>query len=122
MEATSIVSFITKFPVGSKDKHPDFKKLVNYTMSETGSSSDLSVSSFSGSLGSITSTGTATDSTLTKLNVTYIPSSPSTCTAPLSESLDSQESVVVVSTVSAIFNFLSCMKLISISLVVIISV
>ena len=57
--------------MSSKDKHPDFARLVNYTMSAAGSSSDLSVVSFSGSLGSITSSGTATDSTLTNLNMTY---------------------------------------------------
>ena len=78
-------------------------------MSEVGSSSDLSVVSFSGSLGSITSTGTATDSTLKNLTMTYIPSSPSTCTAPLNESLDNPQSVVMVSAVSAILNSFSFM-------------
>ena len=62
---------ITKFPAASKDRHPDFVRLSNYTMSAAGSSSDLSIVSFSVSLGPITSTGTATNSTLANLNITY---------------------------------------------------
>ena len=69
-------------------------------MTEVGGSSDLSIVSFSGSLGS-NITGTMTDSSLTSINVTYVSASSSTCTAPLSNSLDSQGSVVVVSTVSS---------------------
>ena len=62
---------ITKFPVGSKDKHPDFVKLVNYTMSVLANSSDISIATFSGSLGAITSVATATDSTLTNVDAIY---------------------------------------------------
>ena len=87
-------------------------------MSEVGSSSDLSFVSFSGSLGSII-TGTATNSSSTSINLTYVSASSSTCTAPLSNSLDSQGSVVVVSIVSSIFNSLSHIKLFSILSIVI---
>ena len=88
-------------------------------MSVVGDSPDLKITSFSGSLGSITSSGSITDSTLKTLNITYISANSSTCTAPLNESLDSQESIIVVSTVSSIFNSLSYMKLFSILSIII---
>ena len=97
-----IYPYITKFPIGSKDKHPEFLKLLNYTMSTVGNSSNLSVESFSATLGDITSTGVVTNSNLTFINITYVSANSSTCSAPLSDSLDSQGSVIVVSAVSSI--------------------
>ena len=92
---------------------------MNYTMSVLANSSDISIATFSGSLGAITSVATATDSTLTNVDAIYVPASSSTCTAALSDSLDSQGSVIVASAVSSIFNSISCTKWFSILSVVI---
>ena len=91
--------YITKFPIGSIDKHQDLSNTSNFTMSAVSSSSELTFSTSSGSLGSETSYGSIDDVTLTFSNDVYSHSTSGTCSSSKKQSFDSQEAVSMVSSV-----------------------